>query len=692
MGLRRPATYLREFPSFVDVSNGRSLTYWDYRARQQYETPRSESSTRGSYTSSSKQPTKHRSRRDSESRRPEPISEYATSQPITIRKEPSKKYHDPGGYDEAGEEIYDRSNYSSPSGQRQFDIVTSHASSYHQPTNRDWAQDPTVDSITRGTNTLTIDEVVGSPQYQVASTPQSFPPRGYQDDRGQTQLPSMIDTGPTGHSSSYQAKGKERDQSTYQTPRTQEKRHIYGTKGDTEELDGSYKVRNFDYQKFFRPGRVFSTLWTNPYSGTTNTNDSENNQFMSSVTYVIYKQKVHSKIRRFVVVRQRDRCCLCLPVTTYDGRGYRKKGINLDEHGLIYSSDKKPSSVQGITKAPLKVKLSRGAEKLVNPSYINYGRVYTVETNVKVKDVGDLDTDSRRLLRRYFNEVNIAQDDDSDGTGPPQGPQQRAVELAGLGGGVMPQGYSVAQPSGLTMTSVSMQADYNQPHGYDRSSGGYNQPSIGWANTGSFAPAGQTLYPPAPNYNPQTGVPHLTTTPAIRYSANPVYDMSRTSSSAADYQPTDNRYFQSAADNSEGGHSTSYSGNPPPLYVSTVDTHSSQAPVSATTWSEHASRDHRSYVRQDEYPSDHEQSSSTRIISSDPLYFPAESSRLAVPIDAQSDWSTQVHPPYDDDGIELTGQEEAQATRRHRRESVSTRSGGRSGDSQRESDRYRRKK
>jgi len=219
----------------------------------------------------------------------------------------------------------------------------------------------------------------------------------------------------------------------------------------------------------------------------------------------------------------------------------------------------------------------------------------------------------------------------------------------------------------------------------------YYQPSGGWANAGSFAPAGQTLYPTAPNYNPQTGVTHHTTTPAVRYSTNPVYDMSRTSSSAADYQSTDSRYFQSTADNSEGGLPTSsYSGNPPPLYVSTVDTHSSRVPVSATTWSENAPRDHRSYSRQDEYPSGREQSSSARIISSEPLYFPAESSSRALPVDTQSNWSTQVHPPYDDDDLELTGQEEAQATRRHRRDSVSTRSGGRSGDSQRESDRYPR--
>jgi hypothetical protein len=44
--------------------------------------------------------------------------------------------------------------------------------------------------------------------------------------------------------------------------------------------------------------------------------------------------------------------------------------------------------------------LSGGAKKLVNSSTINYGRLYTVETNVKVRDVGDLDIDSRRVLIR----------------------------------------------------------------------------------------------------------------------------------------------------------------------------------------------------------------------------------------------------------------------------------------------------
>jgi hypothetical protein len=205
-----------------------SLTHWSHRTREQYEIRPSDSSNSG-YISSSHS-TKHRSRRDSESfsRRPEPISEYSTAQPLTIGKESSKIYHDPGGYDQAREQTYDSSNYDSPSGQRQYDNIASNTSgSYHQPTHHDWAQDPTVDSLTRQTNTLTINDVVGSSEYQVASTPQNFPDRGYDATKGLIQLPSMTDTGPAGYSTSQEVKGKGSDQSTYKAPRTRETSYLW---------------------------------------------------------------------------------------------------------------------------------------------------------------------------------------------------------------------------------------------------------------------------------------------------------------------------------------------------------------------------------------------------------------------------------------------------------------------------------
>ena len=117
-------------------------------------------------------------------------------------------------------------------------------------------------------------------------------------------------------------------------------RHVAGqgnpTDGGYEELDSSYKQRSKDYKKFFRTGRVFSTLWTDPWADNTAATNY-NPTFESEIFIVKYGQKVYSKIRRFVVVvyNPGDRFCKCLPVTTYDGKGAKKRGINLEEHGQV---------------------------------------------------------------------------------------------------------------------------------------------------------------------------------------------------------------------------------------------------------------------------------------------------------------------------------------------------------------------
>jgi len=321
-------------------------------------------------------------------------------------------------------------------------------------------------------------------------------------------------------------------------------RYIRRTPDETVQVDASFKVRNFDYQKFFRAGRVFSTLWTDPY-----TDFYDPPSAIDAANMINYKDiKVHSKIRRFVVVRQGNRCCQCLPVTTYAGKGPTKKGINLNEHGLIYSGDKRPASVEGISKLPLKVKLSKGAEQLVNSSLVNYARVYTVETNVKVKDVGDLDSDSRKLLRRYYNEVNITPDDDWDGLGLPVG----AVEFAGLGGSVAVtggyQGYSAPPPLGFTPSWEATASTKPQYHVYNasnyREGTTYNQPASGWLNANSFAPSGQELYASNPLYDSQAGSTPTSTVRDTTTIAAKAYKPGSTSTSSENYQQASN--YQSA--------------------------------------------------------------------------------------------------------------------------------------------------
>jgi hypothetical protein len=164
-----------------------------------------------------------------------------------------------------------------------------------------------------------------------------------------------------------------------------------------ESLDPSYTVRNRDYMKFFKVGKIFSTLWTEGSSGGTTAKDS-------FVSEVIYGEQVHSKIRRFVVIRKSDRSCTCLPILSYKPGPRKSHSINLEEHGIIYSHTK-PKPIEGVRANPIRVQSTKNGPVFREYSLVDYSRPYTVEMNVKVKDVGSLDADSRQILVANFTQI-----------------------------------------------------------------------------------------------------------------------------------------------------------------------------------------------------------------------------------------------------------------------------------------------
>jgi hypothetical protein len=281
-------------------------------------------------------------------------------------------------------------------------------------------------------------------------------------------------------------------------------RYVAGTSGDREKLDSRYQVRNHDYKKFFKPGRVFSTLWTVPASGKTNNNET-------FISYVKYGERVHTKIRRFVVVTQKSKHCTCLPVTSYEGRGYKKPDIDLNEHGPIYSS-KRPRSVPEITKKALKVVLSKNAEPLRDPSLINYGCMYTVETNVKVMDVGVLDADSLYLLEDYYLEVNYPRTTDVN-------PSKDESDLAGVGAGFA---------SGEQSYGSTTRAGYTSPTMHDRSSSFRSDENSAQSGSDTYRihAAGATGYTSSSVYTKQAS-----TIPSTGGYAPPIVSSSRYSTS-----------------------------------------------------------------------------------------------------------------------------------------------------------------
>jgi hypothetical protein len=376
----------------------------------------------------------------------------------------------------------------------------------------------------------------------------SYPSAGYSYDKSGNAAPNM----PQQYSSNYGGPSgghmhtmPQTDNRTSQSPAH---RYVAGTSGEREKLDPRYKVRNQDYKKFFQAGRVFSTLWTVPASGMTNNNET-------FTSYVKYGEKVHTKIRRFVVVKQKTRSCTCLPVTSYEGKGFKKPDIDISEHGPIYSS-KRPRSVPEITKKALKVILSKNADPLKDPSLINYGCMYTVETNVKVMDVGLLDKDSLELLLDYYEEVNYPRETEVN-------PHKDASDLAGVG---------TAFGSGGQNYDADSRGGYTSPSMHDRTSSFGSQPSA-YGGTDTYR---------VPIASSSTGYGTQTTnttgyTPAIvsssRYTTSPS-------------SPLENRYQSTA--------------------VPSTSTYSStEGSTSAARFSPRsdASRDPENYTTQPPYPS-----------------------------------------------------------------------------------------
>ncbi|KAI9706453.1 MAG: hypothetical protein M1836_003459 [Candelina mexicana] len=174
---------------------------------------------------------------------------------------------------------------------------------------------------------------------------------------------------------------------------------ISGTNGDVEKLDKGYKQIK-KASRFFIRGRVFMMLWMEPASSYA-TSDTW-------ISQIRLEENVFANIRRFIVVQESARHCLCVPVTTYGRQGATKRGICQADHAIVYTGDEIPQYLEGeegLTKDALQV-IPDSADALLDPlSRVNFGKVYTVEHNVKVKNVGLVASGSLAKLKRYYQQM-----------------------------------------------------------------------------------------------------------------------------------------------------------------------------------------------------------------------------------------------------------------------------------------------
>jgi hypothetical protein len=170
-----------------------------------------------------------------------------------------------------------------------------------------------------------------------------------------------------------------------------------------EAIDDRYRVRD-NGTKFFTFGRVFATLW---HSGTGISKQDPKRG--DQVKPGRFGEPIHSKIQRMAVVKEDHGFCWCIPINTYNGKGVGKPGFNdrdIRAHAIIYMAGCPSEEAKGepkMSKKPIEVNSAGPDQKLDPMSRIHFGKVHTVEHNVKVMNVGNITKKSLEYFEAYWN-------------------------------------------------------------------------------------------------------------------------------------------------------------------------------------------------------------------------------------------------------------------------------------------------
>ncbi|KAL5001327.1 hypothetical protein BDV10DRAFT_160449 [Aspergillus recurvatus] len=161
-------------------------------------------------------------------------------------------------------------------------------------------------------------------------------------------------------------------------------------------LDPRYMVQPPHY---YREGKVFSILWHENDGRAGGTLVSRGPLYRGR-----FGEPIYSTIRRMVVVRQYEQCSWCFAITTYNGRGVAKRGVDPDKHAIVYMRGTRPALGAGeprMIKEPLEVSPESPDEHLDSMSRLNFSKIYTVEHNVKVLPIGKISSGSMTRFRQY---------------------------------------------------------------------------------------------------------------------------------------------------------------------------------------------------------------------------------------------------------------------------------------------------
>ncbi|PVH81151.1 hypothetical protein DL98DRAFT_360724, partial [Cadophora sp. DSE1049] len=106
------------------------------------------------------------------------------------------------------------------------------------------------------------------------------------------------------------------------------------------------------------------------------------------------------------------------PILTYGGRATLKSGAHGEDHAAVYCNQQTkrgPTMLEGenMRKKPIKIDIRLPSEKLDPLSRLNYAKVYTVEHNVKVNFIGEVNRRYEQLVSVVDTWLGISPDGDA---------------------------------------------------------------------------------------------------------------------------------------------------------------------------------------------------------------------------------------------------------------------------------------
>jgi hypothetical protein len=101
-------------------------------------------------------------------------------------------------------------------------------------------------------------------------------------------------------------------------------------------------------------------------------------------------------------------------ISTYRNQGTLKHGCDPAEHALVFNTGVNPETCflpnereRGMYKEPIEVCPADSGSYLTRESRIRFGHVYSIEWNVKVKDIGRVVAEDLGLLNAHYEEENV---------------------------------------------------------------------------------------------------------------------------------------------------------------------------------------------------------------------------------------------------------------------------------------------